>query len=155
MCGIKKKTTNSLLVWKTISRQKKQLVRFHFFSSSSFLLLSHIDNTQTQQLQAEINTLRSDNTRLQNEVTRLEASTTELQTTLDSIQNADPVKAAEEETKRVLDRLAKWIPDDRQYDEPGYDLQDDCVMGLLGMWQTDESVRQAALQWMSNYMKKV
>ena len=72
-----------------------------------------------------------------------------------ALEDVDMTQQEEEEKKRVSDRLTKWIPDDRHYDDPGYGLDDSCVLSLLHEWKTDESIRQVALQWMMEYMKKV
>ena len=72
-----------------------------------------------------------------------------------ALEDVDMTQQEGEEKKRVLDRLTKWIPDDRHYDDPGYGLDDSCVLSLLHEWKTDESIRQVALQWMMEYMKKV
>lgn len=72
-----------------------------------------------------------------------------------ALEDVDMTQQEEEEKKRVLDRLSRWIPDDRHYDDPGYGLDDSCVMNLLHEWKTDESIRQVALRWMMEYMKKV
>lgn len=71
------------------------------------------------------------------------------------LEDVDMTQQEEEEKRRVLDRMSQWTPDERHYDDPGYGLDDSCVMNLLHEWKTDESIRQTALHWMMEYMKKV
>ena len=72
-----------------------------------------------------------------------------------SMEDVDIAREEVGEQERVMKRLAEWVTDDRRYDDPGYSLQDDCVTSLLHIWQTDDAVRQKAMQWMQMYMMKV
>ena len=72
-----------------------------------------------------------------------------------SMEDVDISREEAGEQERVVKRLAEWVTDDRRYDDPGYSLQDDCVTSLLHIWQTDDAVRQKAMQWMQMYMMKV
>ena len=71
------------------------------------------------------------------------------------LEDVDMTQQEEEEKRRVLDRMSQWTPDERHYDDPGYGLDDSCVMNLLHEWKTDESIRQTSLHWMMEDMQKV
>ena len=47
------------------------------------------------------------------------------------------------------------MDDDRSFEEPGFTLEDDAVKSLFHIWRVDEETRQAAFQWMTEYMQKV
>lgn len=51
--------------------------------------------------------------------------------------------------------LRTWREETREFDAPGFDLNDPAVQSLFQMWKVDEETKQKTMNWLTSYLNHV